>query len=276
LDGPGVEFRECGELARGEVGEGGQDEESPGVFGGAGVGGQCVVEASDQAGDGFVEAVGFFADQAEREERDGAAGEQSWWGAAAAGVAVGVEALRFRVAGVEGEHVAVGLEADELKAVVVAVGGDRVERAVVEVDPRQLEPQLGIPLVGGDQTEVGRVNAGWVTEGVNVGMEEEVEGLDLLGPGSTGVVGGEGAGDLVGCERNPGEGGKVEPVRASMEKHFGVVNQQRVDVGDPVAVVVVGVERVEEMAKAVLGTLADHESSPSSGVRRAYRFALML
>ena len=47
LDGAGVELRECRELARWEVGEGGSDEESPGVLGGAAVGGEGVVEAAD-------------------------------------------------------------------------------------------------------------------------------------------------------------------------------------------------------------------------------------
>lgn len=55
-------------------------------------------------------------------------------------------------------------------------------------------------LVGGDQAEVRWVDADRIAERVDVGVEEEVEGFDLLGPGSAGVVGGEGSGDFVGCE----------------------------------------------------------------------------
>ncbi len=93
------------------------------------------------------------------------------------------------------EQVLVALDDDEVEfGGCVAVGGDAVGRPgrVVQVAPLERRPLVRVVGVGGDEAEALRVDAGWVAEGVDVGDEEKVERLDLVGPGSVGVPVAEG------------------------------------------------------------------------------------
>ena len=101
------------------------------------------------------------------------------------GCPVGPVEFVFGVYPVVAEDVAVAFDNDQIGCCRWRpVGGDAVAGSVgvVDVAPFQAGPGVGVVVVGGDEPEFGRVDAGWVAERVDGGNHQEVERFDLRRP----------------------------------------------------------------------------------------------
>ena len=149
-----------------------------------------LVEAADDSGVDVVEPVGFLPDAAYLPYPHRSSSEQPA-GASPARRTVKVEELVLGVQPVFTQDLSVAFDQHEGRVGVglLPVGGDPIGGSgrVVEVVPLQMLPLGGVCFVGGDEAKPGGIRPFRVAERVDVGDEQEIEGLDLFSPGPTGV-----------------------------------------------------------------------------------------